>query len=67
MNITTKTGALVSGKIVTEDNVELIAISKKSQVIRIDISDVSELGRATQGVRIMKLRAGDSLASVTLL
>ena len=46
---------------------EVVAISKKSQVIRIDIKDVPTLGRDTQGVRIMKLREGDTIASLSCL
>jgi DNA gyrase subunit A len=66
-NVTDKIGPLVSAMIVTEEHSELIAISKKSQVIRTDLDSVPTLGRATQGVRIMKLRDGDALASLTLL
>lgn len=64
--ITTKTGNLIAGTVVTEEE-ELIAISKKSQVIRTALVSVPKLGRQTQGVSIMKLRAGDSLASLTCL
>ncbi len=46
---------------------ELVAISKKSQVIRCDIAEIPVLGRQTQGVRIMRLRDGDSLASAVCL
>ncbi|MDB4984386.1 MAG: gyrase subunit gyrase subunit protein [Patescibacteria group bacterium] len=66
-NVTDKTGPIVGAKIVTDDNTELIAISKKSQVIRTEIESIPVLSRATQGVRVMKLREGDSLASLTLL
>ena len=66
-NVTDKTGPIVGAKIVTDDNTELIAISKKSQVIRTEIDSIPVLSRATQGVRVMKLREGDSLASLTLL
>jgi DNA gyrase subunit A len=48
------------------DDVELIAVSKKGQVIRMAIKEVPSLGRATQGVRIMRLAPGDTLASVVL-
>ncbi len=64
--LTEKTGALVSAHIVAQEE-ELIAISDKSQVIRITIQDVPTMGRATQGVRVMKLRSGDNIASITLL
>jgi len=66
--ITPKTGKLISSKVVAEGEVEeLVAISKKSQVIRCDINEIPLLGRDTQGVRIMKLREGDSLASAVCL
>ncbi len=64
MNVTSKTGPLMSAKVVTDDNEEIVAMSKKSQVIRVDIKEIPVLGRSTQGVRIMKLRDGDSLASL---
>ena len=63
--VTPKTGQLVSAKVVYPELEELIAISKKGQVIRTRLSEISELGRATQGVRVMKVDPKDSLASVT--
>lgn len=66
-NITPKTGNLMAAAIVTEEEEEIVAISKKGQVIRTSIEEIPELGRQTQGVRIMKLREGDSLASVICL
>ncbi len=65
--VTAKIGALIVAKVVTPALEELVAISKKSQVIRITMKDVPTLGRDTQGVRIMKLREGDSIASLTCL
>lgn len=65
--VTEKTGKLIAAKIVDAEGSELVAISKKSQVIRLGSDEVSSLSRATQGVRIMKLRAGDQLASVICL
>lgn len=65
--VTAKTGKLIVSKAITEAETELIAISKNSQVIRVDIKEVPVLGRQTQGVRIMKLREGDSIASLTCL
>lgn len=62
--ITDKTGKLMSAQVVTEVVEEVVAISKKSQVIRCELKEIPNLGRDTQGVRIMKLREGDSLASV---
>ncbi|HVZ11306.1 MAG TPA: DNA gyrase subunit A [Candidatus Paceibacterota bacterium] len=64
--ITPKTGDLVSAHVTSEENKELIAVSRKGQVIRTAIEGISVLGRATQGVRIMKMDAGDKLASVVI-
>ena len=65
--ITTKTGKLVSAHITSEENKEIIAVSQKGQVIRTDIKSVSILGRATQGVRVMRLDPGDKLASIVVV
>lgn len=70
--ITDKTGkvitsSVVEGDVPEEESAELVAISKKSQVIRCTIKEIPVLGRQTQGVRIMRLRDGDSLASAVCL
>ncbi|MDO8510435.1 MAG: DNA gyrase subunit A, partial [bacterium] len=65
--ITAKTGNLISSKVVMEEDEEIVAMSKKSQVIRVDIKEIPKLGRQTQGVRIMKMREGDSIASLVIL
>jgi DNA gyrase subunit A len=65
--VTPKTGKVVSAHVVSEENKELVAVSRKGQVIRTSIDSVSILGRATQGVRIMKLESGDGLASVAVV
>ena len=67
MNVTAKTGPLLAAKVVTDDDEEIVAMSKKSQVIRVDIKEIPALSRATQGVRVMKLRDGDALASLICL
>jgi DNA gyrase subunit A len=67
VKVTEKTGKLMVARVVTGDIEELLAVSKDSQVIRTEISSIPTLGRDTQGVRIMKLREGDSLASFNLL
>lgn len=67
MSITKKTGPLVAVRVLDGNEEEVFAISKMGQVIRTPLSDISTLSRATQGVRIMKLREGDSLASLTCL
>jgi len=67
MNVTSKTGSLIAAKVVTDDVEEIVAMSKKSQVIRVALSEIPTLGRSTQGVRVMKLREGDQLASLICL
>lgn len=64
--VTPKTGKLIVAKIVGEEN-EIIAVSQKGQVIRVDLKSIPTSGRQTQGVTVMKLRAGDSIASITCL
>lgn len=64
--ITSKTGQLVSAHVTSEEDKEIIAVSRKGQVIKTEISSISILGRATQGVRVMRLDAGDKLASVVV-
>lgn len=67
MNVTDKTGPLIAAKVVTDEIEEMVAMSKKSQVIRVNLNEIPTLGRSTQGVRVMKLRDGDSLASLICL
>jgi DNA gyrase subunit A len=65
--VTKKTGTIITARVVTAGDEEIVAISKKSQVIRTDLKEVPSLGRQTQGVRIMRLREGDSIASIICL
>ncbi len=65
--ITEKTGPLIIAKVINPEFEELIAISQKGQVIRTSLGQIPVLGRQTQGVRIMKLKTGDSIASLTCL
>jgi DNA gyrase subunit A len=67
MNVTPKTGSLMAARVVTDDDVEIVVMSKNSQVIRTELKEIPTLSRATQGVRVMKLRDGDSLASMICL
>lgn len=67
VSVTEKTGNLIVAKVITNEDVEILAISKNSQVIKTELKTIPTLGRATQGVRIMKLRDGDSLASLAIL
>lgn len=61
-SVTEKTGLIIAARVVEEEE-ELMAVSKKCNVIRIEIGGVPRLGRQTQGVRIMKTRKGDTLAT----
>jgi len=64
LNITEKTGALVGIKSVTDDN-DLMIINKSGITIRLNVSDVNVIGRATQGVRLINLeKRNDEIASV---
>ena len=65
--VTPKTGKLIVAKVLTGEEAELIALSKKGQVIRTSLKDISSLGRQTQGVTIMRLRAGDGIASLACI
>ena len=65
--VTSKTGQVIASQVVTDQENEVIAISKKSQVVRVGLKEIPALGRQTQGVRIMKLREGDSIASLICL
>ncbi len=65
--VTPKTGKLIVAKVLSGEEEELIAMSKKGQVIRTALKDISSLGRQTQGVTIMRLRAGDGIASLACI
>lgn len=64
--VTPKTGKLMASRVIT-DQTEIVAISKHGQVIRTGLDEIPSLGRQTQGVRVMKLRPGDTIASLTCL
>ncbi len=64
LNITDKTGQLIAIKSVTDTD-DLMIINKSGIIIRMDCSDLRVMGRATQGVRLIKLDDDDSIASVT--
>ncbi len=63
LNITDKTGALIAIKDVT-DNDDLMIINKSGVIIRMAVSDLRVMGRATQGVRLIKIDEGDAIAAV---
>lgn len=67
--ITPKTGKLVTAHMINTDNLEadLITSSAKGQIIRVPLATISVLGRATQGVRVMRLNADDKIAATAVL
>ena len=69
MNITDKTGKLINARIInTADDQDLLLISAKGQVVRTPIKNISSLGRATQGVRVMRFKEeGDHVVNIALL
>jgi DNA gyrase subunit A len=67
VKVTSKTGKLMVARVVTDEIEEILAISRASQVIRTELKSIPTLGRDTQGVRVMKLRDGDSIASLSTL
>lgn len=66
--VTPKTGDLACAVMVTEKSDQLIITSKKGQVIKLPVKNIPQLGRATQGVIIMRFaNKGDSIAAATVL
>ena len=65
--VNTKTGELMGVKNLVDDTQEVIIISTQGQTIRLGLKDIPALGRATQGVRIMRLNDGDTVASLALV
>ncbi|HLO91815.1 MAG TPA: DNA gyrase subunit A [Lentimicrobium sp.] len=64
INVTEKTGSLISIDSVT-DNDDLMIINRSGLIIRLGVANLRIMGRATQGVRLINLRDGDSIAAVT--
>ena len=62
--VTAKTGKTVDIQIVGSEKDDLVVISQNGTIIRTPIKNISKMGRATQGVRIMKLGADDVVASI---
>ncbi len=63
LNITDKTGDLISIKNVSDDN-DLMIINRSGIIIRLSVAELRVMGRATQGVRLINLRNGDEIAAV---
>ena len=66
LNITDKTGELIAIKNVT-DNDDLMIITRSGLTIRMAVSDIRIAGRATQGVRLINIKDGDSIAAVSVV
>jgi DNA gyrase subunit A len=64
INITDKTGPLIAIKAVTDTD-DIMIINKSGLIIRLAVANLRLMGRATQGVRLINIRSGDSIASVT--
>ena len=64
LNITDKTGSLVAIKNVTDEN-DLMIINRSGLTIRMAVSEIKVAGRATQGVRLINIKDGDSIAAVS--
>jgi DNA gyrase subunit A len=65
--VTGKTGKAVDVRAINNDSDEVVVVSTQGQVIRMALSNISLIGRATQGVRVMRMADGDKVASVALV
>lgn len=65
--VTEKTGKTVDVRAIESVNDDLVIVSTNGQVIRLPLKEISLIGRATQGVRIMRMKEGDKVASVALV
>ena len=66
MNITEKTGKLVALRTVTEDN-DLMIINQSGLTIRMAVSDIRETGRVAQGVKLINIKEGDTIAALSVV
>lgn len=70
VKLTPKTGRVVGGVVVSKEERtegELVIMSQKGQVIKLPLADVPTLGRQTQGVRVMRMRADDHIATIVFV
>ena len=67
MRVNNRTGPVVESKILTPEIENLFLVSKEGQVIRVNPQKISQLGRATQGVKVMRLAKNDLLAAIASL
>jgi DNA gyrase subunit A len=66
MNISDKTGELVAIKLVTDED-DLIISNKSGITIRVRMAEFREMGRATQGVKVIRIDKGDAIADVAVI
>ena len=66
LNITDKNGVITSFKTVTDDN-DLIIITNEGIIIRLAVDKISEMSRVTQGVRLINLREGQKVSSISIV
>ena len=66
-SVTEKTGPIVAVHTLDPLAKEVIMMSEQGQAIRVAMKEIPTLGRATQGVRIMRLGAGDTVASIGIV
>ena len=64
---TAKTGQTIDVRIISDVEGDVLLISKQGQVIRLKLSAIPTIGRATQGVRIMRMKGDDLIASIALM
>ncbi|MCL5435575.1 MAG: DNA gyrase subunit A [Patescibacteria group bacterium] len=68
LKVTPKTGHIVNVHVIDESREQdLVVISEKGQTLRTQLKNISAMGRATQGVRVMRLDAGDKVAGTSLV
>ena len=65
-NVTKKTNQVAAAEVIADSD-EVLVISKKAMVVRTNLSEIRNTGRATQGVRIFKPQSGDSVASIACI
>jgi DNA gyrase subunit A len=65
--VSAKTGQTLDVRAITNTTDDVVIVSSQGQIIRLNLAGISLIGRATQGVRIMRLAEGDKVASVALV
>jgi DNA gyrase subunit A len=65
--VNAKTGPIAAVHTLDPDAQEIIMMSTNGQAIRVAVKDIPTLGRATQGVRVMRLNDGDTVASIGII